>query len=46
LWDDKRDSASWFTFWAVLIFGGIAIILAFVQVILQIVQVSLQIKQP
>ncbi|KAI2478938.1 hypothetical protein Ptr902_09904 [Pyrenophora tritici-repentis] len=46
LWDDKRDSASWFTFWAVLIFGGIAIILAFVQVALQIVQVSLQIKQP
>lgn len=46
LWNDKRDSASWFTFWTVLIFGGIAIILAFVQVVLQIVQVSLQIKQP
>ncbi|EMD90821.1 hypothetical protein COCC4DRAFT_159196 [Bipolaris maydis ATCC 48331] len=46
LWNDKRNSASWFTFWAVLIFGGIGIILAFVQVVLQIVQVSLQIKQP
>ncbi|PSN64887.1 hypothetical protein BS50DRAFT_601453 [Corynespora cassiicola Philippines] len=45
LWNDKRDSASWFTFWTVLIFGGIAIILAFVQVVLQIVQISLQIKQ-
>ncbi|KAF2017326.1 hypothetical protein BU24DRAFT_440329 [Aaosphaeria arxii CBS 175.79] len=45
LWNDKRDSASWFTFWAVLIVGGIAIILAFVQVILQIVQLGLQIKQ-
>ncbi len=46
LWNDKRDSASWFTFWAVLIIGGIGIILALVQVILQIVQVSLQIKHP
>lgn len=46
LWNDKRDSASWFTFWAVLIIGGIGIILAFVQVVLQIVQISLQIKKP
>lgn len=46
LWNDKRDSASWFTFWAVLLIGGIGIILAFIQVILQIVQISLEIKQP
>jgi hypothetical protein len=45
LWRDKRDSASWFTFWAVLFFGGIGIILAFMQVILQILQVALQMKQ-
>ncbi|KAF2678547.1 hypothetical protein K458DRAFT_316608 [Lentithecium fluviatile CBS 122367] len=44
LWNDKRDSASWFTFWAVLVIGGIGIFLAFVQVVLQIVQVSLQVK--
>jgi hypothetical protein len=44
LWNDKRDSSSWFTFWAVLIIGGMSILLAFVQVVLQIVQVSLQIK--
>ncbi|KAF2124108.1 hypothetical protein P153DRAFT_350835 [Dothidotthia symphoricarpi CBS 119687] len=46
LWNDKRDSASWFTFWAVLIIGGMGIILAFMQVILQIVQISLQMKTP
>jgi hypothetical protein len=45
LWNDKRDSASWFTFWAVLLIGGIGIILAFMQVLLQIVQISLEIKQ-
>lgn len=45
LWRDKRDSASWFTFWAVLIVGGIGLTLALIQVILQIVQVALQIKQ-
>jgi len=40
-----RDSASWFTLWAVLIIGGIGIMLAFIQVILQIMQVALQFKQ-
>ncbi|KAF2791048.1 hypothetical protein K505DRAFT_377071 [Melanomma pulvis-pyrius CBS 109.77] len=44
LWNDKRDSASWFTFWAVLVIGGIGIFLAFLQVILQIVQIGYQIK--
>jgi|SRR6266498_2827782 len=39
LWQDKRDSASWLTFWAVLIIGGLGIILALLQVILQIVQI-------
>lgn len=37
LWQDKRDSASWLTFWVVLIFGGLGILLALLQVILQIV---------
>jgi hypothetical protein len=45
LWSDRRDSASWFTFWIILIVGGIGIILAFTQVILQIVQISLQMKE-
>lgn len=44
LWHDKRDSASWFTFWAVLIIGGTGILLAFIQVLLQIVQLALQIR--
>ncbi|KAG9242073.1 hypothetical protein BJ878DRAFT_191868 [Calycina marina] len=39
-WLDKRDSASWLTFWAVIIIGGMGIILAFLQVILQIIQIA------
>lgn len=40
LWQDKRDSASWLTFWVVLIFGGLGILLALLQVILQIVELK------
>lgn len=42
LWLDSRDSASWLTFWAVLVIGGLGIILAFIQVVLQIVQIIRQ----
>jgi hypothetical protein len=42
LWQDKRDSASWLTFWVVLIFGASGIMLGLFQVILQIVQLKLQ----
>jgi hypothetical protein len=45
LWNDKRDSASWFTFWAVLIIGGMGIMLAFIQVVLQIVQITIEMKE-
>ena len=41
LWRDKRDSAGWFTFWIVLIFGGVAILLSILQVLLQILQIAL-----
>lgn len=44
LWQDKRDSASWLTFWVVLIFGGLGILLALIQVVLQIVQLKIQKK--
>ena len=41
LWRDKRDSAGWFTFWIVLIFGGVTILLSVLQVLLQILQIAL-----
>lgn len=44
LWNDKRDSASWFTFWAVVIIGGLGILMAFLQLVLQTVQVVLATK--
>ncbi|KAI9708938.1 MAG: hypothetical protein M1820_003632 [Bogoriella megaspora] len=39
LWVDKRDSASWLTFWAVIMIGGMGLVLGLLQVILQIVQI-------
>lgn len=42
LWRDKRDSAGWFTFWAVILIGGLGVLLAFVQVILQILQLAIK----
>lgn len=36
LWNDKRDSAQWLTFWLVLIFRGIGIVLQFIQTVLQL----------
>lgn len=41
LWHDKRDSAGWLTFWIVLIFGGVAILLSALQVLLQILQIAI-----
>ena len=41
LWGDKRDSAGWFTFWAVILFGGVGILLSFIQVLLQIIQIAI-----
>ncbi|KAI9890356.1 MAG: hypothetical protein M1814_004266 [Vezdaea aestivalis] len=42
LWQDKRDSASWLTFWLVLIIGGTGLILAFFQVVLGVLQIVLK----
>jgi hypothetical protein len=41
LWRDKRDSAQWYTFWAVLMIGGLGLIFSFTQVVLQIIQIAL-----
>jgi hypothetical protein len=35
IWNDKRDSAQWYTFWAVIVFGGSWIALVFIRVVLQ-----------
>ena len=40
LWRDKRDSAQWVTFWAVIIIGGFGLFLSLLQVILALVQVA------
>jgi len=40
IWNDKRDSAQWYTFWAVIVFGGSGIGLAFIQTVLQALQLA------
>lgn len=38
MWLDKRDSASWMTFWTVLIMGSLGLLLSFIQTVFQILQ--------
>jgi hypothetical protein len=38
LWRDKRNPLQWYTFWAVLIVGGISILLGFLQLLVAIAQ--------
>jgi hypothetical protein len=40
IWNDKRDSAQWYTFWAVIVFGGTGIALSFIQAVLQALQLA------
>ena len=40
LWRDKRDSVQWITFWAVIIIGGIGVLLSLCQVVLGVLQVA------
>ena len=44
LWHDRRDLSRWYTFWAVLIIGGIGIILSGIQTLFTIVQTVYTIK--
>ncbi len=41
LWEDKRDMLRWYTFWAVIILGGISLVVSLVQTALGAVQVQL-----
>lgn len=38
IWRDRRDSAQWYTFWAVIMFGSVATFLAIAQTALQGIQ--------
>jgi len=39
LWHDRRNMSWWWTFWAVIIIGGLTLVFALLQSILQIIQV-------
>lgn len=39
LWKDRRSPLQWYTFWAVLVIGGLTIILTILQLIVGIIQV-------
>jgi hypothetical protein len=36
IWKDKRDTLNYFTFWAVMIFGGLGVLLAFLSLAVSI----------
>jgi hypothetical protein len=38
MWKDKRDTSNYFTFWAVMIFGGLGVLLAFLSLVVSIAQ--------
>jgi len=38
LWHDRRNVSWWWTFWAVIIIGGLGLLIGFAQVVLQILQ--------
>ena len=40
VWGDRRETVQWWTFWAVIFFGGAALILTIIQVVLQGIQLS------
>ncbi|KAL2143246.1 hypothetical protein VTI28DRAFT_10618 [Corynascus sepedonium] len=44
LWRDKRDILRWYTFWAVVILGGVNLLIALAQVGLGAAQVNLALK--
>lgn len=41
LWTDRRDMRLWYTFWAVIVIGGISIIQSFVSIFLSAAQVNI-----
>ncbi|KAL7892246.1 hypothetical protein HDV63DRAFT_272276 [Trichoderma sp. SZMC 28014] len=44
LWRDRRNPLQWYTFWAVLIVGGVSIFLSIVQAGVSIAQLAISIK--
>lgn len=46
LWRDRRNPLQWYTFWAVLILGGLSILLALLQFLVGVAQLVLSIPQP
>ena len=44
LWRDRRNPLQWYTLWAVLIIGGISVVLQIVQIFLSAAQLAAQIR--
>lgn len=45
LWRDRRNPLQWYTLWAVLIIGGLSLLLQIVQVLLSTAQFGFQLRQ-
>lgn len=45
LWRDRRNPLQWYTFWAVLIFGGWSLLLGLLQLVVGIAQLVVAVRQ-
>ncbi|KAF8851461.1 hypothetical protein BDZ45DRAFT_150002 [Acephala macrosclerotiorum] len=44
MWRDRRNPLQWYTFWMMLVFGGVSIFVSTVQTLISLVQLVLQVK--
>ena len=44
LWRDRRNPLQWYTFWAVLVVGGVSILLSFLQLVASVAQLAVAVK--
>ena len=44
VWHDRKDMKDWYTFWAVIAFGSIGVVIGICQIVLQAVQTAWTIK--
>jgi hypothetical protein len=45
LWRDRRNPLQFFTFWAVIVIGGLSILLSFLQILLSAAQLAVSLRQ-
>ena len=45
LWQDRRNALQWFTFWAVIIIGGLSVLISLLQLLVSVAQLAVSARQ-